>query len=337
MKTWSIAVSLLTVVSCWETVSSTASANDSSAELAIGGLTFTKNADISIESEDLRIALDAVTVRYVFLNRSTKPITLTVAFPLPDINLADASNAAFPVGNPLNYVGFSTRVDGKPVSFAVNQQAVLSDKNVTATLKEMGIPVFPVGAEQLKINDLSEEVRTRAVAQGLLVESGTNDKGLPLYEATWTVKTSVVRHQSFPPGKPVLVEHRYRTSVGMSFDSILRQDLRDKKGLAPEVQRYKNAYCIDDDFLKLVDALKAADKPGKPRIIERRINYVLTTGANWAGPIKDFHLVVDRGRPDRIVSFCGEGRNEISSTQSEVRATDFTPTRDIEILILGPS
>lgn len=337
MKTWSVAVSLLAVVSCWEAAPSLALANDSSAELAIGGLTFTKNADISIESEELRIALDAVTVRYVFLNRSSKPITLTVAFPLPDINLSDASNAAFPVGNPLNYVGFSTRIDGKPVSFVVNQQAFLNDKNLTASLKEMGIPVFPVGAEQLKINDLSEEVRTRAVAQGLLVESGTNDKGLPLYEANWTVKTSVVRRQSFPPGKPVVVEHRYRTSVGMSFDSILRQDLRDKKGLLAEVQRYKNAYCIGDDFLRLVDALKAADKPGKPRIIERRINYVLTTGGNWSGPIKDFHLVVDKGRPDRIVSFCGQEKNEISPTQSEVRATDFLPTRDLEILILGPS
>ena len=337
MKAWPVAISLLVVVSCWEAAYSQASANDSSAELAIGGLTFTKNADISIESEELRIALDAVMVRYVFLNPSTKPITLTVAFPLPDINLSDASNAAFPVGNPLNYVGFSTRIDGKPVSFVVSQQAVLNDKNVTTALKEMGIPVFPVGAEQLKINDLSEEVRTRAVAQGLLLESGTNDKGLPLYEATWTVKTSVVRHQSFPPGKPVVVEHRYRTSVGMSFDLILRQDLRDKKGLAPEVQRYKNAYCVDDDFLKLVDALKPADKPGKPRIIERRINYVLTTGANWAGPIKDFHLVVDKGQPDRIVSFCGQGKNEISPTQSEVRATDFMPTRDLEILILGPN
>ncbi len=337
MNIWSAAASLLAIVFCWETASSPALGNDSSAELAIGGLTFTKNADISIESEELRIALDAVSVRYVFLNRSPKSITLTVAFPLPDINLSDASNAAFPVGNPLNYVGFSTRIDGKPVAFAISQQAVLNDKNVTAALKEMGIPVFPVGAEQLKINDLPEEVRTRAVAQGLLVESGTNDKGMPLYEATWTVKTSVVRHQSFPPGKPVMVEHRYRTSVGMSFDSILRQDLRDKKGLLPEVQRYKNAYCVDDDFLKAVDSLKPANKPGKPRIIERRINYVLTTGANWAGPIKDFHLVVDKGRPDRIVSFCGQGKSEISPTQSEVRATDFMPTRDLEILILGPN
>jgi len=123
MKASFAALSFVAVAVCLEAASSPALANDTSAELAIGGLTFTKNADISMESEELKIALDAITVRYVFLNRSTKPVTLTVAFPLPDINLADASNAAFPVGNPLNFVGFSTRIDGKPVSFATSQQA----------------------------------------------------------------------------------------------------------------------------------------------------------------------------------------------------------------------
>jgi hypothetical protein len=337
MKACLAALPLVAATVCWEAGSSPLLANDTSAELAIGGLTFTKNADISIESEELRIALDAVTVRYVFLNRSANPVTLTVAFPLPDINLADASNAAFPVGNPLNYVGFSTKIDGKPVSFATNQQAFIDNKNVTTTLTQMGIPIFPVGAEQLKINNLSPDIRTRAVSQGLLVESGTNDKGEPLYDATWTLKTSVVRKQSFPPGKPVLVEHRYRTSVGMSFDSLLRQGLRQNKNLEPEVQRYKSKYCVDDNFLKSVDGLRAADKPAKPRIIERRISYVLTTGANWAGPIKDFRLVVDKGQADRILSFCGQGIKEISATQLELRAVDFTPKQDLEILILGPS
>ena len=331
------ALSLMAAVVWLEAASSPALANDTSAELAIGGLTFTKNADVSMESEELKIGLDAVTVRYVFLNRSTKPVTLTVAFPLPDINLADASNAAFPVGNPLNFVGFSTRINGKPASFSTNQQAFSNDKNVTTTLTEMGIPIFPVGAEQLKINDLSEQVRARAVAQGLLVESGANDKGMPLYDATWTLKTSVLRQQSFPPGKPVTVEHRYRTSVGMSFDTILRQGLRQNKNLEPEVQRYKSKYCVDDNFLKLVDGLRAADRPGKPRMIERRISYVLTTGANWAGPIKDFRLVVDKGNAERIVSLCGQDIKEISATQLELRATDFTPKQDLEILILGPN
>ena len=82
------------------------------------------------------------------------------------------------------------------------------------------------------------------MAEGLLVESGTNDKGLPLYDATWTLKTSVVRQQTFPPGKPILVEHRYRSSVGMSFDTILRKSLRHNKAMEAELQRYQTTYCV---------------------------------------------------------------------------------------------
>ena len=89
MKTCFAALSLAAAATfCWEGASSPSLANDTSAELAIGGLTFTKNADISMESEELTITLDTITVGYTFLNRGTKPITLTVAFPLPDINLA---------------------------------------------------------------------------------------------------------------------------------------------------------------------------------------------------------------------------------------------------------
>ncbi len=69
---------------------------------------------------------------------------------------------------------------------------------------------------------------------------------------------------------------------------------------------------------------------------ERRISYVLRTGANWARPIGDFRLVVDKGAPENLVSFCANGVTKISSTQIEVRATDFTPRRDLDILILAP-
>jgi len=319
----------------WDAGASPSRANDSSAELAIGGLVFTKNADVSIESEDLTITPDAVTVRYVFLNQSALPVTLTVAFPLPDIDLADGANVAFPTGDPVNFVGFSTKVDGKPINFTVNQRAFLNSRDVTAALRDMGIPALPIGARQLRINELPQQTRDRAVTAGLLVQSGTNDKGEPLYEPTWTLKTSVVRQQTFPPGKPVSVEHRYRTSVGVSFDSVLRQGLRQKKALESEVQRYKANYCILDDFLKSIDKLAGPDEANQAKIVERRISYVMKTGANWAGPIKNFHLVVEKGQADRIVSFCGDGVKKISATAFELRANDFTPTRDLDIIIVG--
>jgi uncharacterized protein DUF4424 len=313
---------------------SSARANDTSAELAVGGLVFTKNSDVAIQSEDLTISPGAVTVRYVFLNQSAMPVALTVAFPLPDIDLGDGTNVAFPTSDPSNFVGFSTKVDGKAVNFTVNQRAFVNGKDVTATLRGMNIPLLPIGAQQLKITELPQEVRERAVSAGLIQESGTNDKGEPLYEPVWTLKTSVVRQQTFPPGKPVTVEHRYRTSVGLSFDSVLRQGLRNKKAMESELGRYKANYCVSDEFLKSLDKIAGADEANKAKIVERRISYVLKTGANWAGPIKDFHLVVNTGQPDRLVSFCGEA-TKISPTAFELRAKDFTPTQNLNILILG--
>ena len=78
--------------------------NDSAAELSIGGLRFTRTNEITIDSEELRISIDRVDVRYQFTNTSGKPVTLTVAFPLPDIDLAEAENIALPSSDPVNCV-----------------------------------------------------------------------------------------------------------------------------------------------------------------------------------------------------------------------------------------
>eukprot|EP01035_Chromulina_nebulosa_P002425 gene2425-3273_t len=48
-------------------------ANDSTAELAAGGLVLTKTDAIEMRSEDLFISAEAVRVRYVFINTSGKP------------------------------------------------------------------------------------------------------------------------------------------------------------------------------------------------------------------------------------------------------------------------
>src|SRR5689334_12716472 len=88
-------------------------ANDSTAELAAGGLVFTKNAFIELQSEELYLSLKKVRIRYVFFNKSDKPIKVLVAFPLPLIKSYryDRQFAVLPVDDPNNPVGFVTRVN----------------------------------------------------------------------------------------------------------------------------------------------------------------------------------------------------------------------------------
>jgi hypothetical protein len=77
-------------------------------------------------------------------------------------------------------------------------------------------------------------------------------------------------------------------------------------------------------------------KTDYPPFTEQRIDYILTTGANWAGPIGDFHLTVDKGQTNAIISFCGDGVTKTGPTRFEVRRKNFTPTADLHILILLP-
>jgi hypothetical protein len=310
-------------------------ANDSAAELSVGGLTFTRSADVSIESEALTITPELITVRYVFRNNAANPVNLTVAFPLPDIDLSEADNYAIPTGDPLNFVGFETKIDGKKINLNINQRAILGGKDVSATLRGLGVPLMPIGAHHVRLTELPQNVRDKLVEEGLLVQAGTDDRGLPLYDGSWTVKTSAVRQQSFAPGRLVVVEHRYRPSVGVSFDSVLRKGLRQNKAMEKEVERYRNDYCIQPDFLSGVDKLAGGAEANTAKLQELRISYRLKTGANWAGPIKDFKLVVDRQRPDRLLSFCAPNMKPISPTAIEAGAKDFTPEKDLKILIVG--
>jgi hypothetical protein len=312
-------------------------ANDSSAELSVGGLTFTHDANVSLESEDLTITPETVTVRYRLINNGTAPVTLTVAFPLPDIDLSDPdSNLAIPSADPVNFVGFKTTIDGAPVNFDIRQRAVLGDKDVTEAVRAASLPVLLTGSPMSLVKDLPAATKERLVDQGLLVPAGTDDQGSQRYDAGWTVKTSIVRQQTFPPGQPVTVDHQYRTSVGISFDTVLRKAVREQGTMAAEVKRYRADYCVTDFFLRGLDRRTGAQAENVAGLQERRISYTLSTGANRAAPIKQFRLVVDKGRADRLVSFCGDKVKKISATAFEMTAKDFTPHGDLKILLIGP-
>lgn len=60
-------------------VAAPAFANDSTAELGAGGLILSRNDVVSMDSEDLFISRDKVTVDYVFRNTSDKDVSTVVA------------------------------------------------------------------------------------------------------------------------------------------------------------------------------------------------------------------------------------------------------------------
>ena len=313
----------------------TARANDSAAELSIGGLQFVRTNDIAMESEDLRISLDRVNVRYQFANTSGKPVTLTVAFPLPDIDLSEADNVALPSTDPVNFVDFETKIDGAPAAFKIDQRAMVGDRDVSALLDQFKLPLLPIGGREIRVPELPEATRTKLADQGLLLPVRTDEKGRQQFAVAWVTKTSALRQQTFPPDRKVIVEHQYRPSVGTNSDTILRRPLRSNKALSAEVERYRKDYCVSDAFLAELDK-RAGNAPLKASMLqERRISYVLRTGANWAGPIHAFRLSIDPGARDRLVSFCPGRLKPTAANALEFTASDFKPEADLKILIIG--
>src|SRR5258705_13818646 len=98
-------------------------ANDSTAELATGGLIFVRNDNVEMRSEDLTISAKEVSVRYRFFNKSDKDVTVLVAFPMPEIKVEGPDdNFALPTEDPVNLLAFTTAVNGRPAPTKVEQR-----------------------------------------------------------------------------------------------------------------------------------------------------------------------------------------------------------------------
>jgi hypothetical protein len=308
---------------------------DTSIELPIGGLVFTGATGVAMEAQELKINAQTVAIRYRLLNQSAQPVTLTMAFPLPDIDMTDPDVLyAIPGNDPVNFVGFETKVDGQPVRFEMRQRAMLGDKDVTDKLRAAGLALLPMGHQQEAVDALAQQTRDKLVADGLLLPNGTDQDGKTQYSGPWTVKTAASRQQVFPPGKAVVIDHTYRTSVGISFDTVLRKAVRETQAMEAEFKRYMAEYCIPDGLLRGIDRVAGPAPANVVKLQERRISYALKSTAGATAPIKDFHLVIDKGRPDYLISFCIEGVKKIAPTAFEFRAKDYTPDRDLKILLI---
>lgn len=312
-------------------------ANDSTAELAAGGLILTKTDAIEMRSEDLFISQEAVQVRYVFVNTSGAPVTTRVAFPMPDIGGTDFFFSDTSIPNredPANILDFQTTVNGKPVAMMVEQRAFAGAVDRTAWLRDHNIPLaLHMEGAVARLDALPRAAQDEAIALGLAVpEEYDAGKGWERHlNPGWILKTTFHWEQTFPAGAEVVVEHRYRPAVGGSVGTMVGSPgyMADAEG-AQERARY----CIDSSFLAAVERAK---KGGEyPPFTEARIAYVLKTGGNWARPIGDFRLVVDKGSTANLVSFCARGVKKISPTRFEVRKTDWRPENDLWILILKP-
>ena len=298
-------------------------ANDSTAILRSGDLQLTFNPDIAMLAEELTISANEVQVAYRFRNASRRDIETLIAFPLPEIQVGEDAQYDVPAAASDDFLDFRVRVDGQPVAPKLELRARRLGVDQTKLLTELGLPLLPFGDLYARLENLGEGARARLERAGLVdwqTNFGAGNKPLP--NAHWKVQATYHWAQRFPAGETVGVSHAYRPVAGLSFfgehvlnDAQLRRD-----------------YCMDEAFLragrKLLERGEAA--------MFREIHYVLTTANNWRGTIGEFRLIIDKGKPQNLVSLCRDGIRKTGPTTFEFKSKNFVPQQDLKILVVEP-
>jgi hypothetical protein len=261
-----------------------------------------------------------VRVDYVFRNITKAPVTVTVAFPLPALPGGYETNIVLPNDASENYVNFAITVDGQAIEPQVYSRALALGVDRSEVLRSMGIPLTPTGeATFAALGALPIESQRELARLGVI---SLADWGLiPM----WTLETAFYWEQTFPAGAEVRISHTYQPVVGYGFFGEF----------AFEDPYYRERFCMDDDFIAAARRMLGTDVTFG-LLNEQRIEYVLTTANTWASPIRDFTLTVDKGTPDALVSFCGEGVTRTSDTTFQDRETDYYPQRELDVLIVTP-
>ena len=141
----------------------------------------------------------------------------------------------------------------------------------------------------------------------------------------WKARIQFYWTQRFPARSAVRVRHTYRPFVGGSY---ITTGMDGASNIRP--------YCGGPETLTEIQRVKLRRprKDAETVLLERNVQYILTTANNWNGPIHNFHLTVTADDPEDIVLTCMPGLERTSPTRYELSRTDFHPDRELDLLIL---
>lgn len=132
--------------------------------------------------------------------------------------------------------------------------------------------------------------------------------------------------QLFPAGKKIEIGHEYTPLAGFEF-SISKKDA--------------SKMCLDkgteNAFYKLARAKLKQDKTLTVFTTNHYdVSYVLGTGRNWKGPIKNFKLILRKSSSDQLISLCFPGKLQRTSPFTfEFTQSDYVPQDELFVSFIN--
>ncbi len=318
-------------------------ANDSAGTTAAGGVQFIRTPSVKMVSENLTISPTNIAVDYLFQNLSDKAVTTPVFFPLPpyrmlgmneswDDEVAHDKNAPFK--------NFSVIVNGHAVAYQVKTQAMFNGKDITSTLIKNGIPLnaqlaagqIPMDAQQaLKF----KQWHAKAFQLKLLDAQGNPG---------WQKQVIYYWTQTFPAKQNVTISHQYKPAAGEFYVAKTPNISQQTPSVMDAIQRIKILFNADLLALENGKNLQSwlteqSVKPTGSNAIYAfiyNVDYILTTGANWAGPIQQFTLTLNYPN-NGVIAYNHFYKDKTSKLKvipgkTKLVLSNFVPRQDLHIL-----
>ena len=300
-------------------------ANDTTARVGTGGITFLQSSDIRMAEEELTLSTQQIRVRYRFENDSDKALDTTIAFPMPTYSWNPGFTALDANNMPMS--SFSALVDGKPVATTRQRRAMLEKRDITTALREAGLSeaqMFDTFADATP-----EGNKLTAEQSDTLSQLGALQDKLP----TWQVAETRTWQQHFAAKTSLRIEHEYQPMVGTVYDAPYQKGFgsftrlpvpnSDNPSAAPAEA------CVDEGTQQAAERRIKKLIKGGAKIIWvtlEDVEYVLGTGRNWKGPIGNFTLRLEKQSPDQLVSLCFPGKPKREGNKTLIfQQHDYTP------------
>ncbi len=328
-----------------------ARADDGEAGIAMGSVEFKKSDAISMEKEDLFISMDKVKVAFDFKNNSDQDYTTLVAFPLPEQSCYEDECESVD-GRKYNlqhdpWNGFNVAVNGKKIAFQKEVKAWAGATDVTALLAKYSVTLAGGMAALGQIEKLPDMAKSELAAAGAIKTCALDEEATPQaqspYCPQWRIAEKYYWQQTFPADRITHIEHSYAPVAGSG----------EFFGFYAEDKNLKD-YCIDG----ATQAAIQNEYDRKQKIYEKNpvngasyeggfntIGYILKSANTWMGPIKDFHLTIEKpkrntyfhslgmGVQKTFLSTCFDGLKKTAPGKFEAWRQDFTPDTDISMII----
>ncbi|MCC6915558.1 MAG: DUF4424 family protein [Rhodospirillaceae bacterium] len=289
-----------------------AAADDSVAVIGAGGIELLKSDRIAMREQDLVLSPRQVRTRFVFRNESAEDIRTLVAFVMPDVAADDLLKRGD--DGVLAHLSFTVDVDGQRVEPQAEIRARLGGEDVTAKLKHHGITL----QERQKFADIVRDANlTLEQIDGLRREGLLHElhPGLP----GWDTRIRLYWEQVFPAGKSVEIAHTYVPFLGT--DNIPPSALA--------LPSFTDQFCITE-----AQKSAASEILKKQPSAVRYLDYILSTGANWKGPIGRLSISLETHHAKDVAAACIPGLAAHGPTSRRATMTDVKPQQDIRVLFV---